>query len=181
VGNNNFMAKVSSLFRYCVHIFQAAKLSRILSLFPERVQFLRTAKISKVLSLFPDRIQIFRTAKMKTELYYNLVFVACSDGLLHEKEIEMLMHEAPGCGISHDVALNLMTFSDEISYFPPQSEAEAKLFLSKLVKIAMADGHLSVREIEIITTKRIELNLSKTYLDALIQSYDYLLLQKKQA
>jgi hypothetical protein len=93
----------------------------------------------------------------------------------------MLIQEAPGCGISHDVALNLMTFSDEISYFPPQSEAEAKLFLSKLVKIAMADGHLSVREIEIITTKRIELNISKTYLDALIQSYGYLLLQKKQA
>jgi uncharacterized membrane protein YebE (DUF533 family) len=137
--------------------------------------------ISKIISLFPDRIQIFRTAKMNTELFYNLVFVACSDGLLHEKEIEMLMQEAPGCGISHDIALNLMTFSEDLSYFPPQSEAEAKLFLEKLVKIAMADGRLTVREMEIITTKRIELKLSKTYLDALIQSYEYLLLEKKQA
>lgn len=137
--------------------------------------------ISKIISLFPDRIQIFRTAKMNTELFYNLVFVACSDGLLHEKEIEMLMQEAPGCGISHDIALNLMTFSEDLSYFPPQSEAEAKLFLEKLVKIAMADGRLTVREMEIITTKRIELKLSKTYLDALIQSYEYLLLEKNQA
>jgi uncharacterized membrane protein YebE (DUF533 family) len=135
--------------------------------------------MTKILSFFPDRIALFRSAKMNTELFYNLVHVASSDGLLHEKEIQILMEEAIHCGISHDVAQKLMTYSEDINYVPPRSESESKIFLEKLVKIALADGTLSVREMEIINKKRIELNISKTYLEALIKTSEVPL--KKQA
>lgn len=131
---------------------------------------MKTIYMMNFFNFLPDRIQLFRSAKLKTELFYNLVYVATSDGLLHEKEVEILLREAKECGISHATAERILAHTSDLSYDPPKTNEEKNIFLEKLVHIAFADGNLSVRELEIINQKRIELGISKTYLDVLIKT-----------
>lgn len=128
--------------------------------------------MSRVISIsdfFPNRIEVFKAARMSTDLFYNLVFVATSDGILHEKEVEVLMKEAEACGVGADIAHEMLRFPEELRFAPPRTEDEKKTFLLKLVNMAFADGDLSVHEMEVINNKRIELGLSKTYLDMLLK------------
>lgn len=99
----------------------------------------------------PERLEEERLAH-SPELLVALARIAAVDGVLHQREVEHLRQLAMSRGVPEERFQQIIaTASDPAVVFPlPREPAQARAFLTSLVRAALLDGQLSPAERDLI-------------------------------
>ncbi len=106
---------------------------------------------------------------MKIEHFENLVAVAYADGILTEKEIDLLAESAYEAGLSRDEIGNVLERGSTLKFIVPQSFDDREQQLVDCIRMAMVDGEVHEKEYELCLQIALKLDFDQKYLNNIIE------------
>lgn len=101
--------------------------------------------------------------------FKNLVAVAFADGVLDQKELEILGDKATDYGIDADLVQEVLDNAHNLVFEVPLNKFDKEEQLADVVYMAMIDGKVHEKEYELCLRISERLDMDKTYLDKIIE------------
>ncbi|MEL6194303.1 MAG: TerB family tellurite resistance protein [Bacteroidota bacterium] len=103
--------------------------------------------------------------------FQNISIMAHADGEFREEEIRLLAEMARGMGLSQDEFGEIIENVDKLDFIVPEDEEECEHELRMVVLTMITDGEIDPREYKSLLRFANQMNISKEYVDKVIDFY----------
>lgn len=117
----------------------------------------------KFLELFDSRDKKRRLSHIK-----NLVALACADGSLDNREMDLIFKIGVRAGLSPGEIERIFDRPESVPFYPPESYRERIEQLYDMVMVMMVDGELHDKEISFCKFTALKLGFSHKIIDSMI-------------
>ncbi len=107
--------------------------------------------------------------QIKTEHFSNLIAVAFADGVLHEKELNLLKDKAEEFNVSKEDVQKLMDNAQNLIFDIPLNFEDKEQQLIDVVLMTMVDGIVHPKEYALCLKIAKKMDFDENYLDHIIK------------
>lgn len=105
--------------------------------------------------------------------FQNLVSIALVDGILHEKEKEILTRKAITLNLDENTVKTIYSNLKYIDFAAPLKHEERVAFLNDAFDVILADGNVDIREVEKCVNTCIQMGLDMDFIDDALAQRGY--------